>query len=681
MTEVASTTATKDSRLYEYTCAKTGRKITIQINDSRDALLTQFGKSTLRDRYLLPGEKYQDMFARVACSNSNEIVCPSSSDEGHAQRIYDYISQHWFMPATPVLTNSGVDRGLPISCFLNKIGDSMESIAEGVSENIWLAAKGGGIGTDWSAVRSIDEPINGSITGTTSGIIPFIHWQDAQTLAISQGSLRRGSAAVYLNDRHPEIKEFLSIRRPTDANGGDPRRKAHNLHHGVVLSDEFMHTVKGKDAEDRQWDLLSPKTGEVIETVDAREVWIKLITNRLETGEPYIIFEGAVERGQPQHHKELGLKVTQSNLCSEITLPTGEDYNGNWRTAVCCLSSLVLDTYDDWKNDELFIADVLQFLDNVLQQFIDDSEGKPGFERARYSAEQERSVGLGMMGFHSYLQSKMIPYEDKRAQGLNKKIWADIKEKADAANAQMAIDRGPCPDSREATRSNSKIPLVRLSHMFSIAPTASISIIAGGSSPCGEPWPANSYNQKTLSGSFNVRNKPLGKLLSQRYDELQETFASASIAMKGVLASQALFASLADSGTKEEWLEDQWSHITINDGSVKGLSYLSDFEKGVFRTAFEIDQRWVVEHAADRTPFICQAQSVNLFLPANVHKTDLNKIHFMAWESGLKSLYYVRSRTVSKAMAVSNVAGEMPKAQIEEAGPMYIDEPECLSCQ
>jgi len=679
MTTVAPTTATDTRRQFDYKDPQTGKEVTIHIDDSRDKLLTQFGKSTLSDRYLVPGEGYQDLFARVACANSNEIIL--GTEDGHAQRIYDYISQHWFMPATPVLTNSGVDRGLPISCFLNKVGDSMESIAEAVNENVWLAAKGGGIGTDWSAVRSIDEPINGSITGTTSGIIPFIHWQDAQTLAISQGSLRRGSAAVYLNDRHPEIKEFLSIRRPTDANGGDPRRKAHNLHHGVLLSDEFMHAVRGKESEDRQWELRSPHTNEVIDTVDAREVWIKIVTNRLETGEPYIIFEGAVERGQPVHHKHLGLKVTQSNLCSEITLPTGEDYNEEWRTAVCCLSSVVLDTYDQWKNDEKFVQDVMEFLDNVLTRFINGSEGKPGLERARYSAMQERSVGLGMMGFHSYLQSKMIPYEDKRAQAMNKRIWKDLKEKADAANEAMAINRGACPDSVEAERNGCKAPLVRMSHMFSIAPTASISIIAGGSSPCGEPWPANSYNQKTLSGSFNVRNKHLHKLLSDRYDELQATYDTASLPMKGVLIAQPMYKGLVGAGTKEEWLEDQWSHITINDGSVRDLAYLGDFEKGVFRTAFEIDQRWCIEHAADRQPYVCQAQSVNVFLPANVHKTDLNKIHFMAWEKGLKSLYYLRSRVASKAMAVSNVAGEMPKAQIEERGPMYIDEPECLSCQ
>lgn len=651
--------------------------LTIIIDDSRDELLTEFGKATLRDRYLLPGESYQDLFARVACANSDDLVHEGKPWGGHAQRLYDYISKLWFMPATPVLTNSGVSRGLPISCFLNLVGDSMESIAQATWENIWLAAKGGGIGTCWSPVRSINEPIAGSLTGKTSGIVPFIHWQDAQTLAISQGSLRRGSAAVYLDVSHPEIEEFITIRRPTDANGGDPRRKAPNIHHGVTVSDAFMEKVFG--AGDRTWELKSPKTGETINTVDARDLWISIITNRLETGEPYIIFSDAVTRGQPEIHQALGLKVQQSNLCSEITLPTGPDHLDNWRTAVCCLSSLNMETWDQWAENTLFLGDVMRFLDNIIQQFIDNSQNYPGFERARYSAMRERSVGLGIMGFHSYLQQKEIPYESVAAQTVNKRLWTWLAQVAELENAAMSAERGECPDSQDARELNPDIKPKRLTHVFSVAPTASISIIAGGASACGEPIPANSYTQKTLSGSFNVRNPYLDAQLRRRYQQLNSSLGRMNKTVRFLLKDQPMFANLELD--EETWLEKQWQSITINDGSVQHLPYLCAAEKGIFRTAFEMDQRWVIIHAADRTPFVCQAQSVNIFLPATVHKKDLNAVHKLAWETGLKSLYYLRSRTASKAMAVSNVAGEMPQPQIEASGPMYVDEPECLSCQ
>jgi ribonucleoside-diphosphate reductase alpha chain len=662
-----------------YTFDAGERGVTIEINDSRDALLTDFGRATLRDRYLLPGESYQDLFARVACANSDEIV--RGDFNGHAQRLYDAISQLWFMPATPVLTNSGVARGLPISCFLNLVGDSMESIAHATWENIWLAAKGGGIGTCWSPVRSINEPIAGSLTGSTSGIIPFIHWQDAQTLAISQGSLRRGSAAAYLHISHPEIEEFITIRKPTDANGGDPRRKAHNIHHGVLVSDAFMEKVFAEgDGADRSWNLVSPKSGEIINTVDARDLWIKLVTTRLETGEPYIIFEDAVAKGQPEIHNALGLKVFQSNLCSEITLPTGPDHLDQWRTAVCCLSSLNMETMDQWFGNAGFIGDFMRFLDNILQQFIDNSRNYMGFERARYAAERERSVGGGIMGFHSYLQQKEIPFESVAAQTVNKKLWEWLAQVAEVENEKMAAERGECPDSIDARAIEPTIWPKRLTHVFSIAPTASISIICGGASPCGEPTPANAYTQKTLSGSFLVKNKYLDAQLRRRYQQLRSSLERMNKTVRFLLADQPMFTGIMELD-EETWLEKQWQSITINDGSVQHLAYLCPAEKGVFRTAFEMDQRWLVIHAADRTPFICQSQSVNLFLPATVHKKDLNAVHKLAWEMGLKSLYYLRSRTASKAMAVGHVAGEMPTAQIEASGPMYVEEPECLSCQ
>lgn len=652
-----------------------GVYVEIMIDDSRDALLTDFGRATLRDRYLLPGESYQDMFARVACANSDEVV--RGEGTGHAQRIYDYISQLWFMPATPALTNSGTKRGLPISCFLNNVGDSMESIAEAVHENIWLAAKGGGIGTCWSDVRSIGEPIAGSLTGSTSGIVPFIKWQDAQTLAISQGSLRRGSAAVYLDVSHPEIEEFLDIRRPT---GGDPRRKAHNIHHGVTVPDAFMELAFKETSEERQWPLVSPKSGETLKTVDARELLIKLLVARLETGEPYIIFSDTVKRALPAIYKALGLTVKQSNLCSEITLHTGPDHKDEWRTAVCCLSSLNAETMDQWDSNEQFIYDVMAFLDNVLQIFIDRTEGLPGFERARYSAMRERSVGLGMMGFHSYLQKHELPYEGKHAQNINTALWRWLSKTAEEANERLAEERGECPDSFDARLADVSVHAKRLTNVFSIAPTASISIICGGASPAGEPWPANSFTQKTLSGSFNVRNPYLDRQLRRRYNQMRESLSCMNKTVAFMLRDQSMFKGIEEQ-TEDGWVEDQWQSITINDGSVQHLTYLCPMEKATFRTAFEMDQRWVVRHHADRAPYICQAQSVNLFLPANVHKKDLVAVHRLAWELGLKSLYYVRSRTVSKAMAVTHMSGEMPAAQLDAPRPMYEEPEECLSCQ
>lgn len=670
------------TRLYRYP-NHPARDVEILIDDARDARLTEFGKATLRDRYLLPGESYQDLFARVACANSDEVV-RGDLESGHAQRAYDAISLLWFMPATPVLTNSGTGRGLPISCFLNRVGDSMDSISETVFENIWLAAKGGGIGTSWSDVRSIGEDIAGSITGQTSGIVPFIKWQDAQTEAISQGSLRRGSAAVYVDISHPEIEDFIEIRRHQ---GGDPRRKAHNIHHGVTIPDAFMDKVFNDDPAARVWSLVSPHSGGVIEQVDARALYIKLITARLETGEPYIVFSDRVAELQPEIQKALGLKVVQSNLCSEITLPTGEDHRGVWRTAVCCLSSLNMDTADEWKGNDAFIADFFHFLDNVLQNFIDRTEGMKGFDRARYSAMRERSVGGGIMGFHSSLQARGLPYESVQAQAISEDLWSWLKPVSERINEEMADVRGECPDSADARLIDPTIRPKRLSNMWAIAPTASISIIAGGASACYEPIPANSYTQKTLSGSFNVRNPHLDVQLRRRYNQLRESLDAANKTVAFILKELPMFRGILDQ-TEDEWLEDQWQSITVNDGSVRHLAYLCDLEKAVFRTAFEIDQRWVIKQAAAIAPHICQAISINVFLPSTVHKKDLNDLHRLAWESGLKSLYYLRSRSASKAMAVSHVAGDLPNAEIDqrcalggESGPMYIDEPECAACQ
>ena len=430
--------------------------ITIKIDRSRDSNLTEFGKATLSDRYLGANESYQDLFARVASHYADNNL--------HAQRIYNYISNLWFMPATPILSNGGTERGLPISCFLNEAGDSLDGILDLWSENVWLAAKGGGIGSYWGNLRSIGEKIGR--VGKTSGIIPFIKVMDSLTMAISQGSLRRGSAACYLPINHPEIEEFIEMRRPT---GGDPNTKALNLHHGVLISDAFMRAVE----TNAQWALKSPKDGIIQSTISARNLWIRLLTARIETGEPYIIFVDTVNRLIPQHHKLAGLNVRTSNLCSEITLPTGIDKDGKDRTAVCCLSSLNLETYDEWKDQPDFIEDVMRFLDNVLSDFID--RAPDSFKDAKYSAMRERSVGLGVMGLHSFLQKNSIPLESVMSKVWNNKIFRHIQTEVDQASKKLAEERGACPDAEEYGFKE------RFSNTTAIAPTASIYIICGGS--------------------------------------------------------------------------------------------------------------------------------------------------------------------------------------------------------
>ena len=404
--------------------------INVLKDSSRDTLLTEFGKATLKDRYLLPDEDYQGMFARVASYFSDDSL--------HAQRLYDYMSKHWFMPSTPILSNGGTNRGLPISCFLNEAGDSLHSIVDLWNENVWLASKGGGIGSYWGNLRGIGEKVGQA--GKTSGVVPFIRVMDSLTLAISQGSLRRGSAACYLPIWHPEIEEFIDLRRPT---GGDPNRKALNLHHGIVVTDDFMRAVE----DDKNWSLKSPKDGSIQKTIKARSLWIKLLTTRIETGEPYLLFIDKVNEAIPNHQKLSGLQVKMSNLCSEITLPTGIDKDGNRRTAVCCLSSLNIEKYDEWSNNKVFIEDIMRFLDNVMEDFI--KRAPDTMESARYSAMRERSVGLGVMGFHSFLQKKRIPFESVMAKVWNKRIFSQIKEEADKASILLANEKGACPDAKE----------------------------------------------------------------------------------------------------------------------------------------------------------------------------------------------------------------------------------------
>jgi ribonucleoside-diphosphate reductase alpha chain len=597
------------------------RRFDVVTDPARDALLTDFGKETLNDRYLLPGESYQDLFARVADCYAD--------DAEHAQRLYDYISRLWFMPATPVLSNGGTNRGLPISCYLNSVSDSLEGIVGTWNENVWLASRGGGIGTYWGNVRGIGEPVG--LNGKTSGIIPFVRVMDSLTLAISQGSLRRGSAACYLDISHPEIEEFLEIRKPS----GDFNRKALNLHHGVLISDAFMEAVRAGE----EWNLTSPKDGSVRATVDARSLFQKLVETRLATGEPYIVFSDTVNRMMPKHHRELGLKVSTSNLCSEITLPTGVDHLGNDRTAVCCLSSLNLETWEEWHGDKRFIEDVMRFLDNVLQDYID--RAPPEMARAKYSAMRERSVGLGVMGFHSFLQAKGIGFESPMAKVWNLKMFKHIAAGANEASMMLANERGPCPDAEETGA------MERFSCKMAIAPTASISIICGGTSACIEPIPANIYTHKTLSGSFVVKNPYLEKLLQAKSKD--------SIAV--------------------------WNSILEKGGSVQHLDFLTPEEKTTFKTSFEIDQRWLLEFAGDRSPFIDQAQSLNLFIPADVDKWDLMMLHFQAWEKGIKSLYYLRSKSVQRAGFAGGVeadnTAELPKFELGG----QTDYEECLACQ
>ena len=597
--------------------------IIIKIDRSKDEKLTNFGKATLSDRYLGPNESYQDLFARVASTYADNNL--------HAQRLYNYISNLWFMPATPILSNGGTKRGLPISCFLNEASDSLSGILDLWSENVWLAAKGGGIGSYWGNLRSIGEKIGR--VGKTSGIIPFIKVMDSLTMAISQGSLRRGSAACYLTIDHPEIEEFIEMRRPT---GGDPNRKSLNLHHGVLVTDAFMRAVE----TDEQWALKSPTDDSIQSTISARNLWIRLLTARIETGEPYIIFIDTVNRLIPQHHKLAGLNVKTSNLCSEITLPTGIDKEGKDRTAVCCLSSLNLEKYDEWKDDKNFINDIMRFLDNVLTDFIDRAPEQ--FKDAKYSAMRERSVGLGVMGLHSYFQKNMIPLESVMSKVWNKKIFKNIQEKVDQASKDLADERGACPDAAEYNFKE------RFSNKTAIAPTASISIICGGASPGVEPVAANSYTHKTLSGSYNVRNRYLEKVLEKHGKNDDET----------------------------------WSSITTNQGSISHLDFLTDLEKNVFKTAFELNQNWIVELGADRTPYVSQAQSINLFLPADVHKKELHQIHFQAWKKGLKSLYYCRSKSIQRAENInSGSSTDVTKNVYRKEVDTDPDYEECLSCQ
>ena len=579
---------------------------------NKDNLLTDFGKTTLKDRYLLPDEQSpQDAFMRASQAFSD--------NEEMAQRMYEYVSNLWFMFSTPILSNAGTKRGMPISCFLNYVGDSRGELAEHYTENAWLASVGGGIGGYWGHVRSDGTLTSGG--SQSSGVIPFMHVVDSEILAFSQGKTRRGSYAAYMDISHPEILEFLDIRKPS---GGDIHRKCLNLHHGVNVPNKFMELIDNCIKEptyDDSWDLIDPHTKEKVRTISARDLWQKILENRVSTGEPYVCFIDTINEGLPQQQKDLGLSVKHSNLCTEITLPTSET-----RTAVCCLSSLNLEKYEEWKKDSLFIPDIIRFLDNVLQHFIDYAPDE--LFKARFSANNERSIGLGTMGFHAYLQSQNIPFESALAKAKNLQIFKKIKEQAVAESKSLAVKRGEAPDM-EGTG-------MRNAHLLAIAPNASSSIICGTTSPSIEPYRANAYVQKTMSGSFLVKNKFLEKILEK----------------KGINT------------------EEVWSTIVANRGSVLHLKELSDYEKDVFKTAIEINQQWVIEHAADRQQFICQGQSLNVFVPADVDIKELHDIHMLAWKRKLKTLYYCRSEAIKRAELVS----QKIKREI-------IPDADCLSCE
>lgn len=654
--------------------------ITLKPDYSRDALMTDFARATLDDRYLLPGETSpQDAFMRAALAWSDNVEM--------AERIYGYVTRDWFMFATPVLSNAPVRlafkedheanfqadcfmpkwRGLPISCFLNHVDDSVSGLTSHQEENGILSSKGGGIGGYWGAIRSGGmKTSNGS---SSLGIIPHIKHTDSGMMAYSQGDTRRGSYAAYLDISHPEIVEFLEIRKPT---GGDINRKALNLHHGINIPDAFMEIVERctqDPAASDAWDLIDPHTQKAVQTVSAKDLWQRVLDLRMQTGEPFLHFIDTSNRYLPQTQKDQGLRVNHSNLCTEITQATSPT-----RTAVCCLSSTNAEKFDEWEDHPLFIADLIRMLDNVLTffianagalkdedlqqlredvaQFVEslqlqldaDARGKleqsmvereaqkyrNGMRRAVYSASQERSVGLGLMGFHSYLQSKMLPFDDFQATLANRRIFSHLQRKSLEATRQLAVERGECPDARGTG--------VRNMHRLAVAPNGTSSIICNGTSPSTEPFRANAFSHKTQSGTWLVKNRHLAAVL--------EGYGMNS--------------------------DEIWSHIITNRGSVQDLAFLSEVERAVFRTAMEIDQMWIIEHAAHRTPFICQGSSNNLFMPADVEVSYLHHVHFQAWKKGLKSLYYLRSEAIRRADAVSR---KVSRADIA-AG-----EPVCLSCE
>ncbi len=591
----------------------------IKVDYSRDNLFDDLGKMRLKESYMKEEEvSPQERFAYVSKA--------FGTNQDHAQRLYEYSSKHWLSYSTPILSFGRSKRGLPISCFLPYLDDSAEGLVNTLSEVNWLSMLGGGVGIG-IGIRSADDK--------SVGVMPHLRTYDASSLAYRQGRTRRGSYAAYLDISHPDILIFLEMRKPT----GDPNMRTLNLHHGINITDDFMHLIEkcmlDPEADDT-WELKDPHTQEVRDTTSARELWQRILEMRMQTGEPYLHFIDTSNRAMPEFQKKLGLKIRQSNLCSEIILPTDKE-----RTAVCCLSSLNLEYYDDWKNDKLFLKDVAEMLDNVLQHFIDNAPD--AISRAKYSAERERSIGIGALGFHAYLQRNNFPWESPMAVGRNKQIFKHIREGLNEANLQLGAERGEAPDAAGTGQ--------RFSHLMAIAPNASSSILMGNTSPSIEPYRANAYRQDTLSGAFLNKNRYLDKIVKEKCD--------------------------AD---KSLDYQEIWSSIIANDGSVQHLDFLDDWTKDIFKTSMEIDQRWVVEHAADRQSYIDQAQSVNLFFRPDVNVKYLHAVHFMAWKAGLKTLYYCRSEKLAKADKVSK---RIERQVIDEIDlkQMASSDDVCLACE
>lgn len=606
--------------MVQYTNANTSEVYQIQLDFSRDKLFDQLGKTRLKESYMKVEESSpQERFAFVSAA--------FASNEEHAQRLYEYSSKHWLSYATPILSFGKNKRGLPVSCYLNFLEDTSKDLVNNLSETNWLSMMGGGVGVH-VGIRGADEK--------SVGVMPHLKTYDACTLAYKQGS-RRGSYAMYLDISHPDIIQFLEMRKPT----GDQNLRTLNLHHAVNIPDKFMQIIErcmlDENAND-DWELIQPNTGKVQEVVSAKALWMKLLELRIQTGEPYIWFIDRANEGVPEYQKAIGLKNHGSNLCSEISLVTSPE-----RTAVCCLSSVNLEYFDEWKTKELFLADILEMLDNVLTYFIANAPDE--ISRARFSAKRERSVGVGALGFHAYLQQKNIAFEGVMAKSINNQIFNHVKSRLDVANEALAIDRGACPDAADFG------VWKRCSHVMAVAPNASSSIIMGNTSPSIEPFAANAYRQDTSSGAFLTKNKYLDKLFVEMAKE------------KG-----------------QEWYDDTWASVVAHDGSVQHLDELDEYTKDVFKTGIEIDQRWVIEHSADRQKFVDQAISTNTFFRPDVSVKYLHAVHFQAWKQGLKSLYYVRSAKLRKA---DKVGQKVVRKRIEDEIDLtaLVNNDSCLSCE
>ena len=591
----------------------------IEIDLSRDELFDPLGIQRLKESYMREDEESpQHRFAFVSTT--------FASNPEHAQRLYDYSSKHWLSYSTPILAYGRTGKGMPISCFLNFIEDTAEGLVSNLSETNWLSMMGGGVGIGFG-IRSSDEK--------STGVIPHLKTYDSSSLAYRQGKTRRGSYAAYLDISHPDIIEFLEMRKPT----GDQNRRCLNLHHGVNISDRFMELIERcmQDAEaDDGWNLIDPHSGEIRETVSAKSLWQKILELRMETGEPYLHFIDTSNRAMPEFQKELGLKIHQSNLCSEIILPTNEE-----RTAVCCLSSVNLEHYDAWSKNDMFLRDMAEMLDNVLQFFIDKAPDT--VSRAKFSAMRERSIGIGALGFHAYLQKKMLPFDCAMAKVTNNRIFSLIRRKLDEANMELGKERGEAPDAAGTGR--------RFSHVMAIAPNASSSIIMGNTSPSVEPYRANAYRQDTLSGAYLNKNRYLDQLIKSKIE----------------------------SGETKQDYDEIWSSIIANDGSAQHLRFLTEDERDVFKTSMEIDQRWVVEHAADRQNFIDQSQSINLFFRPDTNIVYLHAVHFLAWKKGMKTLYYCRSEKLGKADRVSKRIEREVIKEIDMSA--MVNDDECIACE